>query len=197
MFACIFGRALSIYPLTLLANALGRKHAITNQECLMMWFSGLRGPVSFALAFRISSKAVPDEDDRNTIITTTLLIIWVTSFFMGGMSNTVLKWLQLIPNYNDNEELDLDKAQVGISREKTLMESNHWFKKLNIRYLQKPFGTESREFTLRHDISMAPRAFTNTAVGRKRKSMSVIMGGPMHESHLILTSETTKHTNRK
>jgi len=180
VFACIVGRGLAVYSLTWLANALWRKHAITNQECLMLWFSGLRGPVSFALAFRISENAIADELDRNTIITTTLLTIYITSFTMGGMSNEVLRWLHLIPG--GNAEVTVVIAPAGghgaPTREKTLMESNHWFKRLNAKFLEGPFGTASREFSLRHDLTMT-RAVTEMPVNRVGRSVSVIKGGPM------------------
>lgn len=177
IFACIVGRGLSVYFLTWFANAFLRKHAITNQECLMMWFSGLRGPVSFALAFRISRKAMPDEDDRNTIITTTLLIIWVTSFVMGGMSNDVLRWLNLIPN--KIAEFEMESAHDK-SAPKTLMESNHWFKKLSAKYLEDRFGPGSRDDTSRHDATMSPRSNEETVNRQQRtRTVSVIKGGPI------------------
>jgi len=170
--ACIVGRGVSVWLITWLANGYLRKHIITRQEILMMWFSGLRGPVSFALAFRISRKAMPDDNDRNTIITTTLLIIWVTSFLMGGMSNDILKWLKLIPSEITLYQID---GPEEIAKEKTLDESNHWFNKLNKDYLKKTFGAERRESETGHDASISARD-SDLPSGRKR-NISVIKGG--------------------
>jgi len=181
-FACIVGRGLAIYLLSWFANVFWRKHSVTSKECTMMWFSGLRGPVSFALAFRISDEAVPDEDDRHVIITTTLLIIYVTSFLMGGCSSTVLSWLNLIPNEDEKPQqlgLDTAHAQVMTTRTKTLAESKHWFTKLNMNFLEDTFGTKSREFRLRHWITAVPRD-SGLPVHKMVRSVSVIAGGPRH-----------------
>jgi len=170
--ACIVGRGISVWLLTWLANGYLRKHAITSQECFMLWFSGLRGPVSFALAFRISRKAMPDDDDRNTIITTTLLIIWVTSFLLGGMSTDVLRWLNLMPSQITVFEVD---GQEETAKEKTLNESNHWFNKLSKLYLEEPFGTGCRDDETGHDGIISARD-SDLPSGRER-NVSVIKGG--------------------
>jgi len=136
LIACIIGRAVAVFPLTWIINRY-RKHKIGLNECIMMWFSGLRGPVSFALAFRISSKAVEeDEDVREAIITASLLVIWVTTFILGGSSNCMLDCLGLL----------------GIKEEKNFIESQHWFRKLDKKYM-KPFGCDSRDFKNRHDMT--------------------------------------------
>jgi len=136
--ACLIGRAVAVFPLTWLCNMLGRKHQITFRECIMMWYSGLRGPVAFALAFRISNKAIPKDDDRHVIITTTLLMIWVTSFIMGGTSDWLLKALGLIGRQHESG--------------KNFMESRHWFRKFDSRYMKR-FGVNTREFRIRHAIN--------------------------------------------
>ncbi len=50
-FAIILGRALNIYPLSFILN-LGRKSKITMNIQHMMFLSGLRGAIAFALAIR-------------------------------------------------------------------------------------------------------------------------------------------------
>jgi len=138
LFSCLVGRAAAIFPITWIVN-LSRKpeRKISLNESVMMWFSGLRGPVSFALAFKISSKAVPLEDDRNAIITASLLVIWVTTFVLGGASNSMLSCLNLL----------------GIKEQKNFVESNHWFRRLDKKYM-KPFGCDDRDFKERHDLTM-------------------------------------------
>jgi len=158
--ACLIGRAVAVFPLTLLVNLL-RKHKITFRESIMIWYSGLRGPVAFALAFRISSKAVA-KDDREVIITTTLLIIWVTSFLMGGTSDYLLQLLGLTGSH-------------GLG--KNFMESRHWFRKLDRNYL-KSFGVNTREFKARHDI-------TNYAITRPSRASERRSENPELPTHFI------------
>jgi len=135
--ACLIGRAVAVFPLTWLCNLIGRKHPITWRESFLIWYSGLRGPVAFALAFRISNKAVEHEDHRHVIITTTLLTIWITSFVLGGTSDYVLNQLGLTGSH------DLGRRNY--------MESRHWFRKLDRRYLTA-FGVNTREFKVRHSM---------------------------------------------
>jgi len=160
LIACLVGRAVAIFPLTWIVNYRKfRKNPITLNESVMMWFSGLRGPVSFALAFRISKKAVPDEDDREAIITASLLVIWVTTFVLGGCSNCMLDCLGLL----------------GIKEEKRFIESNHWFRKIDDKYM-KPFGCDARDFKLRHDLTNFTVTRYNLALVGNVKPRSGISG---------------------
>jgi len=171
--ACLIGRAVAVFPLTWLVNVIGRKHRVTFRESIMIWYSGLRGPVAFALAFRISSKAVPHEDHRQVIITTTLLTIWLTSFILGGTSDYLLKLLGIT-----------GAQDLG----KNFMESRHWFRKLDRNYL-KSFGVNTREFKVRHSI-------TNFAITRPSRSSerSAAPGLPTHFVQLD-SAETSTNTN--
>eukprot|EP00164_Ancoracysta_twista_P001144 GFYU01001500.1.p1 GENE.GFYU01001500.1~~GFYU01001500.1.p1 ORF type:complete len:409 (+),score=85.61 GFYU01001500.1:149-1375(+) len=54
---CIFvARAANIFPMSFLAN-LGRKKKITFRMQILMWFSGLRGAIAFALALTFPRQA--------------------------------------------------------------------------------------------------------------------------------------------
>ena len=48
---CLLGRALNIFPLSLLLNA-ARKQQLSLRVQTVLWFSGLRGAIAFALAQR-------------------------------------------------------------------------------------------------------------------------------------------------
>jgi len=85
---CFLGRAVSILPLTWLINLCRGKNKISCKYQAVMWFSGLRGPVAFALAH-----AAPNE--KTMIQTTTLIIIFITTFLIGGITLPVLKALDL------------------------------------------------------------------------------------------------------
>jgi len=77
-FSIIVGRAINIYPLSFLLN-LGRKSKITWNLQHMLFLSGLRGAIAFALAIRNTLT-----DARQMILTATLVIVMVTVVVCGG-----------------------------------------------------------------------------------------------------------------
>ena len=66
---CILGRFLNIVPLTILANIFRRKR-IGVKDTLVLIFSGLRGPVSFAVSLNSISMIYGD-----MLFTTTCIIV--------------------------------------------------------------------------------------------------------------------------
>ncbi|TSK42070.1 Sodium/hydrogen exchanger 7 [Bagarius yarrelli] len=89
-FVAIFiGRALNIYPLSFLLN-LGRRHKIGANFQHMMMFAGLRGAMAFALAIRDTATYA-----RQTMFTTTLLIVFFTVWVFGGGTTPMLSWLHI------------------------------------------------------------------------------------------------------
>ena len=95
--AIIVGRAVNIYPLSFLLN-LGRKTKITPALQHMMFFSGLRGAIAFALSITNTLS-----ESRQMIFSTTLLIVAVTVIICGGSTMNLLTWLG-IPLGNEDEE---------------------------------------------------------------------------------------------
>jgi len=89
LFAIGIARALNIYPLSLLLN-IGRKKKIPYNFQHMMWFSGLRGALSFALAI----KNIVTES-RQIFLTTTSLISIFTVIFCGGFTSPLLGFLKI------------------------------------------------------------------------------------------------------
>jgi len=89
LFAIGIARALNIYPLSLLLN-IGRKNKIPCKFQHMMWFSGLRGALSFALAIKNTVT-----ESRQIFLTTTSLIAIFTVIFCGGLTSPFLKFLKI------------------------------------------------------------------------------------------------------
>jgi len=94
--AIIVGRALNIYPLAALLN-IGRKVKITAPQQHMLFLSGLRGAIAFALSIRNTIS-----ESKQMILSTTILIVIVTVVVNGGSTMSLLKWLG-IPFGADNE----------------------------------------------------------------------------------------------
>lgn len=89
-FVCaLIGRAVNIYPLSFLLN-LGRKPKIAMNFQHMLFFAGLRGAMSFALAIRNTVS-----DARQAMLTTTSVIVIITVIVQGGAANFLLNWFKI------------------------------------------------------------------------------------------------------
>lgn len=87
---CLIGRACNIFPLAFLVNKF-REHKITNKMQFIMWFSGLRGAISYALSLHLE---LSSDETRHVIITTTLIIVLFTTLVFGGSTMPLLKYLK-------------------------------------------------------------------------------------------------------
>ncbi|KRF81756.1 uncharacterized protein Dvir_GJ21379, isoform E [Drosophila virilis] len=99
------GRAVNVYPLSWLLN-IKRKPKISSNFQHMLFFAGLRGAMSFALAIRNTVS-----DARQTMLTATSLIVIFTVIIQGGAANFFLNWLK-IPVGVDDETEQLNNYQV-------------------------------------------------------------------------------------
>ncbi|KMY88585.1 uncharacterized protein Dsimw501_GD22553, isoform L [Drosophila simulans] len=102
------GRAVNVYPLSWLLN-IKRKPKISTNFQHMLFFAGLRGAMSFALAIRNTVS-----DERQTMLTATSLIVIFTVVIQGGAANFLLNWLK-IPVGVDDETEQLNNYQVHSS----------------------------------------------------------------------------------
>nr|XP_016944999.1 sodium/hydrogen exchanger 6 isoform X3 [Drosophila suzukii] len=102
------GRAVNVYPLSWLLN-IKRKPKISSNFQHMLFFAGLRGAMSFALAIRNTVS-----DARQTMLTATSLIVIFTVVIQGGAANFLLNWLK-IPVGVDDETEQLNNYQVHSS----------------------------------------------------------------------------------
>lgn len=87
---CLVGRACNIFPLAWFVNKF-REHKITDKMQFVMWFSGLRGAISYALSLHLE---LNNEETRRVMITTTLIIVLFTTVVFGGATMPLLKYLQ-------------------------------------------------------------------------------------------------------
>jgi len=74
---CVIGRALNIFPLSLIVNQF-RSKRISLKVQLVLWFSGLRGIISFALALNVPGS------DHDVLAAATLIVVMLTIIFFGG-----------------------------------------------------------------------------------------------------------------
>merc|ERR1712012_619575 len=83
------GRALNIFPLATLCNKF-RGHQITKRMMVIMWFSGLRGAIAYALSLHLEF----DEEVRKVLVTTTLIVVLFTTIVLGGGTMPLMKYLE-------------------------------------------------------------------------------------------------------
>nr|XP_023016614.1 sodium/hydrogen exchanger 8 [Leptinotarsa decemlineata] len=123
---CLLGRACNIFPLAILVNRF-REHQITKKMMFIMWFSGLRGAISYALSLHLSFS----DETRHVIITTTLIIVLVTTLFFGGSTMPLLKFMQATKNPSRR----LKKRKKD--REVTLSKTREWGQALDSEHLSE------------------------------------------------------------
>jgi sodium/hydrogen exchanger 8 len=85
---CLISRACNIFPLSILLNYF-REHKITKKMQFIMWFSGLRGAIAFALSLNLEL----DTEVRHVIVTTTLILVLFTTMILGGATLPLMKLL--------------------------------------------------------------------------------------------------------
>lgn len=123
---CLVGRACNIFPLAILVNKF-REHKITKKMMFIMWFSGLRGAISYALSLHLEFS----DETRHVIITTTLIIVLVTTLLFGGSTMPLMKFLQA------------NKKQQGRSRRKrkdkglSLSKTREWGQTIDSEHLSE------------------------------------------------------------
>ena len=66
-----------------------REHKITKKMQFVMWFSGLRGAIAFALSLSLDI----DNEIRHVIVTSTLILVLFTTMVLGGATMPLMKFL--------------------------------------------------------------------------------------------------------
>jgi len=85
----LLGRALNIFPLSLLCNKF-RSHQITKRMMVIMWFSGLRGAIAYALSLHLEF----EEETRQVLVSTTLVVVLFTTIVLGGGTLPLMNYLK-------------------------------------------------------------------------------------------------------
>ncbi|CAB4067205.1 SLC9A6_7 [Lepeophtheirus salmonis] len=150
-FAIFIARAINVYILSFFFLNLVRQNRITMNLQHMLFLSGLRGAIAFALAIRNTLS-----ESRQMILTTTLIIVIVTVIVNGGSTMSLVTWLG-IPLSSENNENDAQEEEPITSPNKDYNSLERpsetgrilpasWmarmWSKLDNRYL-KPFLTHS------------------------------------------------------
>lgn len=138
--AIAISRAFNIYPLSFILN-IKRSKKIEMKSQHMLWFSGLRGAVAFALAIRNT-----EDMTRQIMLTSVLVVAIVTVVINGGLTTQALSMLKIRVNVDPNEEItrttrtdESGNIHVDISYERSwLVRKWHEF---DVRYMKPLFTT--------------------------------------------------------
>ncbi|XP_050664343.1 sodium/hydrogen exchanger 8 [Leptidea sinapis] len=159
---CLIGRAANIFPLALLCNKF-REHKITKKMMFIMWFSGLRGAISYALSLHLDFS----DETRHVIITTTLIIVLFTTLFFGGSTMPLLKFLRANKKTKRPRSLRKQK-EVSLSKTKEwgqTIDSEH-LSEITEEELEVNYSNTARlkgfvRFDLKYLIPFFTRRFTH------------------------------------
>lgn len=99
--ACLVARACSVFPLCSMANCWrSGRNKIPFRYMFVIWFSGLRGAVAFALALNAKT---PDPTHAALIRSSTIFSVLLTSVVFGMLIGPLLEVLKIAPGPPQNE----------------------------------------------------------------------------------------------
>ncbi|XP_068453635.1 sodium/hydrogen exchanger 8 [Clinocottus analis] len=106
----LLGRAVNIFPLTFLLNFF-RDTKITPKMMFVMWFSGLRGAIPYALSLHLGLEPI---EKRQLIGTTTIIIVLFTILLMGGGTMPLIRLMDIEESQSrrkSKKDINLSKTQ--------------------------------------------------------------------------------------
>lgn len=116
----LLGRAINIFPLSFLLNFF-RDHKINLKMMFIMWFSGLRGAIPYALSLHLGLEPI---EKRQLIGTTTIIIVLFTILLLGGGTMPLIR----IMDIEDSQSRRKNKKDVNLSKTQKMgntIESEH------------------------------------------------------------------------
>ncbi|KAK3519542.1 hypothetical protein QTP70_035066, partial [Hemibagrus guttatus] len=116
----LLGRAVNIFPLSFLLNFF-RDHKITPKMMFIMWFSGLRGAIPYALSLHLGLEPI---EKRQLIGTTTIVIVLFTILLMGGGTMPLIR----IMDIEDSQSRRRNRKDINLSKTEKMgntVESEH------------------------------------------------------------------------
>ncbi|XP_051517477.1 sodium/hydrogen exchanger 8 [Myxocyprinus asiaticus] len=116
----LLGRAVNIFPLSFMLNFF-RDHKITPKMMFIMWFSGLRGAIPYALSLHLGLEPI---EKRQLIGTTTIVIVLFTILLMGGGTMPLIR----IMDIEESQSRRKNKKDVNLSKTEKMgntIESEH------------------------------------------------------------------------
>ncbi|CAG2118382.1 unnamed protein product, partial [Medioppia subpectinata] len=173
---CLVGRALNIYPLSYAVNYF-REHKISKKMMFVMWFSGLRGAIAYALALHLEF----EDEKRRVVVTTTLIIVLFTIIVMGASSMPVMKFMKADKKVRGRRRGSKKGSKRGLSLSKTkemgqAIEAEHLSElteeEYEVNFLNKSNVTGFVRFDVKYLMPFFTRRFTEQEVKDCKSQMT-------------------------
>ncbi|KAG2461279.1 SL9A8 protein, partial [Polypterus senegalus] len=135
----LLGRLVNIFPLSFLLNFF-RDHKITPKMMFIMWFSGLRGAIPYALSLHLGLEPI---EKRQLIGTTTIVIVLFTILLLGGGTMPLIRLIDI----EDCKSRRKNKKDINLSKTEKMgnaIESEHLSELTEEEY--------EAQFIQRHDL---------------------------------------------
>eukprot|EP00188_Purpureofilum_apyrenoidigerum_P002743 Plantae.Rhodophyta-Purpureofilum_apyrenoidigerum.ctg28036.p1 GENE.Plantae.Rhodophyta-Purpureofilum_apyrenoidigerum.ctg28036~~Plantae.Rhodophyta-Purpureofilum_apyrenoidigerum.ctg28036.p1 ORF type:complete len:583 (-),score=97.74 Plantae.Rhodophyta-Purpureofilum_apyrenoidigerum.ctg28036:63-1811(-) len=148
----LLSRAANIFPLSLLVNRYRGDAKIAAKSQFIMWFSGLRGAIAFALSLNFPGG---NELTRRVVISTTLAIVLFTVIVLGGGTLPILQLLRVeganSAHYNPKPVLHVEGRDAEVIEANRNGRAEHgyseyqkgWLERMDESYV-KPFLSTAR-----------------------------------------------------
>ena len=173
---CLLGRALNIFPLSYAVNYF-REHKISKKMMFVMWFSGLRGAIAYALALHLEF----EEEKKRVVVTTTLIIVLFTIIILGGLTMPVMKFMKADKKIRGRRRGSKRTSRRPLSLSKTkemgqAIEAEHLSElteeEYEVNFLNKSNVTGFVKFDVKYLMPFFTRRFTEQEVKDCKSQMT-------------------------
>ncbi|EHB02269.1 Sodium/hydrogen exchanger 8 [Heterocephalus glaber] len=147
----LFGRAVNIFPLSYLLNFF-RDHKITPKMMFIMWFSGLRGAIPYALSLHLDLEPM---EKRQLIGTTTIVIVLFTILLLGGSTMPLIRLMDI----EDAKARRRSKKDVNLSKTEKMLLQPPFLRKESPSAVVSSGSTEKQQEA---DAALGPISQGNT-----------------------------------
>ncbi|KHJ99576.1 sodium/hydrogen exchanger 3, partial [Oesophagostomum dentatum] len=130
---CLVSRALNIFPISYAVNKCRREVQISMKNQIILWFSGMRGAVCFALVLYMEV----EKEKKSVILTTTLFLILFTTLLLGGTAMPFISFInKCYPDERPRRRRRSARKQKGTvmmskTQEMAMFGSDEWTPKRN------------------------------------------------------------------
>lgn len=163
LIAILVARFLAVFPLVVLVNLCRKpERKISKEHAIIMWWSGLRGAIAIGLCAGVPTPL------KHQFMSTTVVIVLFTVFFLGGGTPTLLKTLKIGMGKNKPEahgEISNSMKRITIQLTKILCNYDEDNDGIDDRY-------ESAEY-LEHEDLQIPGTIRHVPKQKKNAKIKV------------------------